>query len=96
MPNNLEARDNEEEEGEILEAVLNRAALGEETATDNFHETKQNVYQPTALLAEMKITESTAQFMEQNYPNFWKDSLSFPGLSTQAPILQKRKTKGGC
>ena len=78
--------------------VLNKAALGFETATHTtFNETKQNFYLPSGLLAEMTLTEATAQFMNENYPQFGEESLSFPqqivdyGLSTQALLLSEKE-----
>ena len=80
--------------------ILKKANLGDNGQTEStLQETKQTFYQPGGELAEMTIAEATAQFMNENYPKFGEESLSFPeqivdyGLSTQALLLSEKEFK---
>ena len=76
-----------------LSDILKRATLGNNVAEDKIIEIKQTFFQPSGTVADITISEATAKFMNEYYPEFGEKSLSFPeqavdyGLSTQAMLL---------
>ena len=81
-----------------LSDILKRDKLGENSEAENItKEITQSFYRPGGAVADMKISEAIAEFMNENYPEFGEKSLSFPehavdyGLSTQALVLTDRE-----